>query len=155
MELAIDVHVSFLLLEQPEDLGVLARGPYKGQRSASIWQWPAMDRVAKLPRVTTLALHQIAVVQTIPSQHACYYLERVICKTSAMWPPDVRQHWELHRAATSATQPAFDERPCYIRSLQDYRNRAVANTYVPVDGGYVTGFFLFSCCYDCYRGARS
>ena len=58
VELAIEVHVSFLLLEQPEDLGVLARGPYTGQRPASMWQWPAMARVAKLPGVTTLALHQ-------------------------------------------------------------------------------------------------
>ena len=52
VELAIEVNVSFLLLEQPEDLGMLARGPYKGQRPASMWQWPAMDRVAKLPKVT-------------------------------------------------------------------------------------------------------
>ena len=44
VELAIDVHVSFLLLEQPEDLGRLATGPYKGQRPASMWQWPAMDQ---------------------------------------------------------------------------------------------------------------
>ena len=58
MELAIEVNVSFLLLEQPEDLGMLARGPYKGQRPASMWQWPAMDRVATLRKVTTLALHQ-------------------------------------------------------------------------------------------------
>ena len=58
VELAIEMRLSFLLVEQPEDLGVLARGPYKGQRPASMWQWPAMDKVAKLPRVTTLALHQ-------------------------------------------------------------------------------------------------
>ena len=38
VELAIEVHISFLL-EQPEDLGVLARGPYKGQRPASMWQY--------------------------------------------------------------------------------------------------------------------
>ena len=50
--------MSFLLLEQPEDLGRLATGPYKGQRPASMWQWPAMSKVAKLPKVTTLALHQ-------------------------------------------------------------------------------------------------
>ena len=53
VELAIEVHVSFLLLEQPEDLGMLARGPYTGQRPASMWQWPAKARVAKLPGVTT------------------------------------------------------------------------------------------------------
>ena len=58
VELAIDVNVSFLLLEQPEDLGRLATGPYKGQRPASMWQWPAMNKVANLPKVTTLALHQ-------------------------------------------------------------------------------------------------
>ena len=53
VELAIEVNVSFLFLEQPEDLGMLVRGPYKGQRPASMWQWPAMERVAnfhKLPR---------------------------------------------------------------------------------------------------------
>ena len=61
VELAIAVNVSFLLfllLEQPEDLGRLATGPYKGQRPASMWQWPAMSKVAKLPKVATLALHQ-------------------------------------------------------------------------------------------------
>ena len=58
VELAIDVNVSFLLLEQPKDLGRLATGPYEGQRPASMWQWPAMSKVAKLPKVTTLALHQ-------------------------------------------------------------------------------------------------
>ena len=58
VELAIEVHISFLLLEQPEDLGVLARGPYKGQRPASMWQWPAMAKLATPPNVTTLALHQ-------------------------------------------------------------------------------------------------
>ena len=57
-ELAIDVEISFLLLEQPEDLGRFARGPYKGKRPASMWQWPSMEKIAKLPRVTTLALHQ-------------------------------------------------------------------------------------------------
>ena len=58
VELAIATKVSFLLLEQPEDLGVLARGPYKGQQPASMWQWPAMTRVLQLPGVSTLALHQ-------------------------------------------------------------------------------------------------
>ena len=58
IELAIDVNVSFPLLEQPEDVGRLATGPYKGQRPASMWQWPAMSKVTRMPRVTTLALHQ-------------------------------------------------------------------------------------------------
>ena len=58
VELAIATKVSFLLLEQPEDLGMLARDPYKGQRPASMWQWPAMARVLQLPGVSTLALHQ-------------------------------------------------------------------------------------------------
>ena len=58
IKLAIDEHVSFLLLEQPEDSGWLATGPYKGQRPASMWRWPAMSKVAKMPGVTTLALHQ-------------------------------------------------------------------------------------------------
>ena len=58
MELALATKVSYLLLEQAEDLGVLAKGPYKGQRPASMWQWPAMERVLQLPGVSTLALHQ-------------------------------------------------------------------------------------------------
>ena len=37
---------------------MLARGPYKGQRPASMWQWPPMARVLQLPGVSTLALHQ-------------------------------------------------------------------------------------------------
>ena len=57
IELAVDVSVSFLLLEQPEDLGRLAKGPYR-DRPASMWQWSSMEKIAKLPRVTTLALHQ-------------------------------------------------------------------------------------------------
>ena len=58
VELALAAKVSFLLLEQLEDLGMLAKGPYKGQRPASMWQWPAMERVLQLPGVSTLALHQ-------------------------------------------------------------------------------------------------
>ena len=58
VELAIEVNISFLLLEQPEDLGMLATGPFRGQRPASMWKWPAMSKVAKLPKVTTLALHR-------------------------------------------------------------------------------------------------
>ena len=58
VELALATRVSFLLLEEPEDLGVLAKGPYKGQQPASMWQWPAMKGVLQLPGVSTLALHQ-------------------------------------------------------------------------------------------------
>ena len=58
IELTIEVEVKFLLLEQPGDLGTMARGPYKGQRPASMWQWPQADRIWASPRVRTLALHQ-------------------------------------------------------------------------------------------------
>ena len=71
VELALATKVSFLLLEQPEDLGVLAKGPYKGQRPASMWQWPAMKRVLQLPGVSTLALH----------------LDRALFPLSAIWGP--------------------------------------------------------------------
>ena len=36
IEIAIDVEISFLLLEQPEDLGRQAKGPYMGKRPASM-----------------------------------------------------------------------------------------------------------------------
>ena len=107
VELAIEVNVSFLLLEQPEDLGMLAKGPYKGQRPASMWQWPAMDRVAKLPQVTTLALHhKVVLVLTIPSRRACCYWGHVICQTSAMWAllftTTTGATWDRYRAYTTS-----------------------------------------------------
>ena len=58
VELAIEFRGLFCYWNNQKTWACLARGPYKGQRPASMWQWPAMDRVAKLPRVATLALHQ-------------------------------------------------------------------------------------------------
>ena len=45
VELAIEVEIDFLLLEQPEDLGRLAKGPYKSKRPASMFI-KARDRLA-------------------------------------------------------------------------------------------------------------
>ena len=92
VELAIEVNVSFLLLEQPEDLGMLARSPYKGQRPASMWRWPAMDRVAKLPKVTTLALHQSSFGTDYPKPTRLLLLGGTsFAKLLLCGPPHVRQ----------------------------------------------------------------
>ena len=40
--LVADGAVSFLALEQSEDLRVLACGPHEGLRPASMWQWPQL-----------------------------------------------------------------------------------------------------------------
>ena len=62
IELACEIEVRFLLLEQLEDLGRLAKGRYKGQRPASMWQWPQFRKVLASYPVATLALHQSSFV---------------------------------------------------------------------------------------------
>ena len=155
VKLAIEVHISFLLLEQPEDLGVLARGPYKGQRPASMWQWPAMAKLATRPNVTTLALHQSSFGTDYPKP-TCLLLvgARHLPDFCYEGPPDLRQGRELHRTFASATTPLLHERSSYNGSLQDYWYRTMASANVPVDICYVDTS-LFSCCYQCWRGARS
>ena len=33
-------HATFFVLEHPEDFGAMPKGPRKGQRPATMWQWP-------------------------------------------------------------------------------------------------------------------
>ncbi|CAE7384788.1 unnamed protein product [Symbiodinium microadriaticum] len=48
---------SFLAFEQPEDLGAIHKGPFAGQRPASMWQWPAFEQLLK-QGCRTVAFHQ-------------------------------------------------------------------------------------------------
>ena len=50
--------LSFVLLEQPEDLGAMAYGPHVGERPASMWQWPAFADIIAKPDWKTFAFHQ-------------------------------------------------------------------------------------------------
>ena len=55
---ALDVDVSFLLLEQPEDLGAMRYGPYQGRRPASMWQWPQLPDILRRAGMITCVFHQ-------------------------------------------------------------------------------------------------
>ena len=46
------------LLEQPEDLGAVRRGPWPGKRPGSIWQFPKIAELVDLPAVHYGAFHQ-------------------------------------------------------------------------------------------------
>ena len=48
---------NFLAFEQPEDLGAIHKGPFAGQRPASMWQWPAFEQLLKRG-CRTVAFHQ-------------------------------------------------------------------------------------------------
>ena len=52
------MQLSFVLLEQPEDLGAMADGPHAGERPASMWQWPAFADITAKPDWKTFAFHQ-------------------------------------------------------------------------------------------------
>ena len=52
------MQLSFVLLEQPEDLGAMAYGPHVGERPASTWQWPAFADIMAKPDWKTFAFHQ-------------------------------------------------------------------------------------------------
>ena len=55
---ALDVDISFLLLEQPEDLGAMRYGPYQGRRPASMWQWPQLPDILRRAGMLTCVFHQ-------------------------------------------------------------------------------------------------
>ena len=52
------MQLSFVLLEQPEDLGAMACGPHAGERPASMWQWPAFADITAKPGWKTFVFHQ-------------------------------------------------------------------------------------------------
>ena len=56
--MASATQLSFVLLEQPEDLGAMAYGPHAGERPASMWQWPAFADITAKPDWKTFAFHQ-------------------------------------------------------------------------------------------------
>ena len=144
VELAIDTNMSFLLLEQPEDLGRLATGPYKGQRPASMWQWPAMNKVASLhasaaPECFGTSYPKPARLLLLGVSHLpdfCY-----------VGPPTYdNEGWYV--GPCHGYMINLYERQSYLRSLQNYRDGTVADTHVSVDCSCATGD-LFSNCYDC------
>ena len=55
LTLASAAQLSFVLLEQPEDLGAMAYGPHAGERPASMWQWPAFADISAKPDWKTFA----------------------------------------------------------------------------------------------------
>ena len=48
---------TFFVLEQPEDLGAMPAGPRKGQRPATMWQWPQHAELVK-QGLRTVCFHQ-------------------------------------------------------------------------------------------------
>ena len=58
LTLASATQLSFVLLEQPEDLGAMSYGPHAGERPASMWQWPAFADITTKPDCKNFAFHQ-------------------------------------------------------------------------------------------------
>ncbi|OLQ03582.1 Anthranilate N-benzoyltransferase protein 2 [Symbiodinium microadriaticum] len=48
---------NFLAFEQPDDLGAIHKGPFAGERPASMWQWPAFEQLLK-QGCRTVVFHQ-------------------------------------------------------------------------------------------------
>ena len=98
VELAIEVHISFLLLEQPEDLGVLAWGPYKGERPLVGRRWPNWLHSQMLLRQLCT---RVALARTTPSPHACYCWGHITCLISATWAPRLQHQSSMRNRATN------------------------------------------------------
>ena len=70
LTLASAAQLSFVLLEQPEDLGAMAYGPHAGERPASMWQWASFADIISKPDWKTFAFHcSVAELQTQVSMH--------------------------------------------------------------------------------------
>ena len=58
IDVASEIEISFVLLEQPEDLGAMSYGPHAGERPASMWQWPAFAAISAKTDWHIFAFHQ-------------------------------------------------------------------------------------------------
>ena len=90
---------SFLAFEQPEDLGAIHKGPFAGQRPASMWQWPAFEQLLK-QGCRTVAFHQASFGTPYAKP------TRLFLRTPCELPSFV------HEGA-----PAFDENGSYLGPL--------------------------------------
>ena len=144
VEAAIEVEVSFFLLEQSEDLGTMARGPYKGQRPASMWQWPQAAKAWANPRVQTLALHQASFGAPYPKPNASGELPMFCYEGPPTYDSDgnyagpLPLHWREFKAWLEATW----------RPVQNLRHRTMAASHVPL-AIVASSQVLFCYCYNC------
>ena len=140
------------VLEQPEDLGMLAKGPYKGQRPASMWQWPAMERVLQLPGVSTLALHQSSFGTNYPKPtRLLLFGPRLFPSFCYLGPPRYDETgYYVGPLPRLQNQPSMRDRA----TTGPFKTTGTEQWHVSVDSGYTTTFLL-SCCYDCYRRGES
>ena len=90
---------NFLAFEQPEDLGAIRKGPFAGQRPASMWQWPAFQQLLK-QGCRTVVFHQ-ATFGTPYAKPTRLFL-RTPCELPAF----------VHEGA-----PTFDEEGSYLGPL--------------------------------------
>ena len=58
IRLAIQAGTRMVLFENPEDVGALQTGPYRGQRPASMWQDESFLQMVESEMVQTVAFYQ-------------------------------------------------------------------------------------------------
>ena len=138
----LDTELSFLLMEQPEDLGAMRYGPRMGQRPSSMWQWPQLAKVRDKPGYVSCALHQSELGASYPKP------TRLLLKTRIQRPT----FWYLGA-------PSFDSQGYYTGPLPWLRAWAQpfktsgTDCCVPMDS-LLGGGFLDTTSYDCYGGVE-
>ena len=92
---------TMLLFENPEDLGAVQSGHYRGQRPASMWQWPAVQELLDSGKFQTCAFYQ--------SDYGTAYL-----KPTRLFLKD----FEMEADSMAPGMPQFDDQGFYQGPLQ-------------------------------------
>ena len=92
---------TMLIFENPEDLGAVQSGHYRGQRPASMWQWPAVQELLDSGKFQTCASYQ--------SDFGTAYL-----KPTRLFLKD----FEMEEDTMAPGMPQFDDQGFYQGPLQ-------------------------------------
>ena len=92
---------TMLIFENPEDLGAVQAGHYRGQRPASMWQWPAVQELLDSGKFQTCAFYQ--------SDFGTAYL-----KPTRLFLKD----FEMEKDTMAPGMPQFDDQGFYQGPLQ-------------------------------------
>ena len=92
---------TMLIFENPEDLGAVQAGHYRGQRPASMWQWPAVQELLDSGKFQTCAFYQ--------SDFGTAYL-----KPTRLFLKD----FEMEKGTMAPGMPQFDDQGFYQGPLQ-------------------------------------
>ena len=134
---------TFFVLEQPEDLGAMPAGPRKGQRPATMWQWPQHTELVK-QGLRSVCFHQSHFGTGYPKP------TRLLLKTGLGFPDFVREGLPLFDDLGYYAGPlpkldaqATQRQPCMVASKAKSHGRVAS----PARLGY-----LCCCCYDSRSG---